>query len=766
MALVDSLLTAMVRANGDALVMHVGEKPIVVAGPRTIDLSGHGMTLGAMVGMLGQLLPTDAQSALQEFGAVEHRLPDRDDDRFSVVAARGGDDIWIEIRRRRKEAEDEARRARNGTHVAAALVPEPETPAVPALDADAVSVPEAAPSEAVSPGAAPSETVPVEPEPANGVPAAVMAVETAPADDVPAVDVPAFDTELTDVAQTVEAAASAEIAPADAGAEQELTVLEAALVPETIVNDVTAVIEPILTHEAVDGLAANGTEEAEPQEMADAVDEPVVEPVMVEPIAVAVFEAESTMDVLAEAQAIVDAYAAQTPEPVAEEEPVPVAEAVALVAGHTHETVDVTVAEHTPQQVSMDTIPTSDQLSGGGSLPPGEASASAAPAVAPSAPAGESPVMRTVRIEVPSRAASPRTLRVNGLLRTAADMGASDLFLLSQARPAVRVDGSIRTLDQEPPVPPADVEAILAELTPEPWRDAVGRGDPAEWLIELAEVGRVRCTVFRDHRGPGANFHFTALHPASIEQLGLSGDAWLLASEPDGLIVLAGPGPAERTTLVAAVVDSINRQRSDYVITLEPQVRVQHEARQALLSQREVGNTPERQVEGIRAALREEPDVLVIEDVDSADAAQLAIDASTTGRLVIVSVPGTSAPGAVRRLLEHLPIERRSSAAQVLSHSFRGALAQLQLRRTSGGRVAAREVWLATTAVIQRLAEGDMGALGTDEGADPLLSTFVGYVQSGVVDVREAFRRAPEPSRLRDALRAAGVDTAPIDRFA
>ena len=100
-ALVDSLLTAMVRADGDALVMHVGERPIVVSGARTVDLSNHGMNLGAMVGMLGQLLSSDAQVSLKELGAVEHELPSREADRFSVVAARSGDDIWIEIRRRR-----------------------------------------------------------------------------------------------------------------------------------------------------------------------------------------------------------------------------------------------------------------------------------------------------------------------------------------------------------------------------------------------------------------------------------------------------------------------------------------------------------------------------------------------------------------------------------------------------------------------------------------------------------------------------------------
>src|SRR5262245_40315111 len=101
MALVDSLLSAIVRADGDALVMHVGERPYVVVGMQTINISTHGLNLDAMTGMLAQLLPRDSQTQLEEFGAVEYRVPQQGEDRFSVVAARGGDDIWIEIRRRR-----------------------------------------------------------------------------------------------------------------------------------------------------------------------------------------------------------------------------------------------------------------------------------------------------------------------------------------------------------------------------------------------------------------------------------------------------------------------------------------------------------------------------------------------------------------------------------------------------------------------------------------------------------------------------------------
>ena len=140
MALVDSLLSAIVRADGDALVMHVGERPYVVVGTLTINISTHGLNLEAMTGMLAQLLPADAQTQLEEFGAVEYRIPQPGDDRFSVVAARGGDDIWIEIRRRRP---------------AAAAQPKPE------------SAPEPPAPSAVAEVAPPTET-PVETPPAAG----------------------------------------------------------------------------------------------------------------------------------------------------------------------------------------------------------------------------------------------------------------------------------------------------------------------------------------------------------------------------------------------------------------------------------------------------------------------------------------------------------------------------------------------------------------------------------------------------------------------
>jgi len=380
--------------------------------------------------------------------------------------------------------------------------------------------------------------------------------------------------------------------------------------------------------------------------------------------------------------------------------------------------------------------------------------------------------MRTVRIEVPDRAAPPsRATGIDRLLRAADAVGASELFLVSQSRPYVRVGGNVRPLQDEAPLAATDIEALIADVTPEPWRDAVRRGDPAEWLIELAEVGRVRCSSFRDHRGPGANFHFAFLRAATADDLQLSADARLLATEPDGLVLVAGGAGSDASAIVAAFVDILNHQRADYVITLEPQIRVQHANREALVSQREVGQDGARAVAAARAALREDPDVLVIEGIATGELAQLAIAAAAQDRLVIASIDAPSAVSAIQRLVGLVPEEQRQSARATLAGCFRGAVAQLVMRKVTGGRIAARELLSSTRTVSQLIADGELTRLAEPleapgaAGMAPLTDGIVEYVRAGLVDVREAARKAPDLGALVARLRNAGVDVSAIERW-
>jgi len=380
-------------------------------------------------------------------------------------------------------------------------------------------------------------------------------------------------------------------------------------------------------------------------------------------------------------------------------------------------------------------------------------------------------VTRTVRIEVPARANTGRSSRLDRLVKAASSHEVSELFLISQSRPYIRAAGDIRILSEEPVLQPADVEALIADLTPEPWREAVRRGDPAEWLIDLADIGRVRCSSFRDHRGPGAVFRFSASQAASAEQMGLGDDAVMLATEPEGLVVVSGPAASDRSAVSATFVDIINDRRGDYVVAIQRQVRNLHENRHALISQREVGSEPARMAKAISAALRENPDVLVVEDLSTADVAALVLEAAREERLVIVSVEAPTAAAAVQRFVTLLPEQDRAAARETMARVFRGAIAQLTVRRAAGGRIAARELLAGTRSVSALIGDAgrpDLGAAleaGREPGSKSIADVLAGYVSAGTVDVREAFRKAPDPTRLLASLRASGVDVSAVERL-
>ena len=202
--------------------------------------------------------------------------------------------------------------------------------------------------------------------------------------------------------------------------------------------------------------------------------------------------------------------------------------------------------------------------------------------------------------------------------------------------------------------------------------------------------------------------------------------------------------------MVSAFVDLINRQRNDYVITLEGQIRLVHESRGSLISQREVRGSAAEIVTAARTALRENPDVLVIEDLRSPDVLQAALDAAGSGLLVFVSVTAASATAALERLVDLCPSEQRRNVRAALAEHLRGVVAQVLLRKAGGGRLAARELVLNTNAVAALVSDGQIAQLpraidsGRKLGMAPLNDALVAFVQSGAVDVREAYRKADD----------------------
>jgi twitching motility protein PilT len=673
MSLIPSLLQAIVGLDGEACVIHVGEKPYVVAPSGQVDLATRGLTFEAVNGILEQLLPVETQNALDEFGAIQYELPPRPGlphEHFTVVVARGGDDIWVEIRRRRTPDED-------------AIPPEAFlTPsAIPAHDPDSMRHDR----EALS-----------MPQPADLWPARDED-EAAP---------PAHEIHL----------------PASIEVDQP---------PRPSLYAVPRV---------------------EPQ---PARDESYVAPAPYVPPA----------PPPAPAPPVQFVPTPLTPPPSASVRFVP-----------TQLTPPPAKAPPPPAQARPAPPPPPPQAKP--APPPPPPAARPAPLAPPPAafepppPAVVLPLSRSpVRSDTPPPLAGATMSGLDRLLRIAAARGASTLYLASQARPSIRVDGEIQMLD-EAALGPSDVESLLIDLMPERNREALRSGVSTEWICDVADVGRVRCMTFRDHRGAGGIFRMMPVHAVSADQLGLSREIQALAAEPEGLVLVAGPRSSGKDTLISAFVDLINRTRRDHVITIESEIKVVHENRSSLVSQREVRGHNEEMLAVVRGAIRENPDVLVIDDLRTADMITMALDAANSGHLVIGALPAHTATGAIDRIIDLYPPEYRRHVQLALAENLRGVVAQVLLRRPGGGRLAAREVLLNTPAVASVIAEGKTSQLplamesGRKHGMVPLNDALVGIVQSGAVDAREAYRRAADRAGFLALLKRQGVDTSFAERLA
>jgi len=697
-----------------------------------------------MTGMLRELLPEDSRRTLDEDGAVQHDLmspTNVESERFTVVAARGGDDIWIEIRRHRKAPEIEPAAepevelaARPQVGVAA------EPPVEPVIEPVSEPVIEPAIEPVIEPAIEPVMAAVREPAPvAEPVTAPVLqAVETIvqpqngsePAvEEEPAVHLGQQHERWPTTIELLENEPDVEIAAEPGDAAQELTLGPLFEAPAQ---------EP----GSFEAAASNAPFEAATLQAA------TPQPEAVE---------------LVESEASASAEVVESPEFVEPPEPVELpAEPISRSLESFEPEKPVPVSAPAPSFVLQ---------------PPLErrAEAQQEPHAAVVVPLARSQMRdhsrdkQTIRFVPP-----PQSSGIDRLLRLAAARGASTLFLTSQAKPSIRINGEISSMEGEPVLSEPDVEALMLEVVPESHRDALRSDAGAEWTSDVPDVGRIRCVTFRDHRGAGGIFRMITARAISAEQLGLSREIQALCDEPNGLILVAGARSSGKSTLISALVDLINRTRSDHVVTLERQIKFVHENRGSLVSQREVHGDSNDWLSATRAALRENPDVLVVEDLNSPEIVALALDAAQSEHLIIGAVTAHTATEAIDRMIEQTPADRRPVVRHGLSEALRGVVAQVLLRKTGGGRVAAREVLLNTPAVANVIGEGRTSQLpmamaidsGRRHGMVAFNDALIAFVQSGMVDSREAYRHAADQQGFLALLRRQGIDTSFVERLA
>ena len=297
-------------------------------------------------------------------------------------------------------------------------------------------------------------------------------------------------------------------------------------------------------------------------------------------------------------------------------------------------------------------------------------------------------------------------MSIQHLLATAVRRGASDLHLSAGMRPLLRVDGAIEAMDHAP----IDTEQINGWLSECAGDIGDGRQD-ADFCVDFPDLARFRVNAFRQFRGAGAVFRAIPADVPTLDALGLDAVFRQLADAPRGLVLLTGPTGSGKSTTLAAMVDHVNRTRREHILTIEDPIEFVHPPRQCLVNQREVGRDTASFATALRAALREDPDVILIGEMRDLETVRLALTAAETGHLVFATLHTSSAAKCVDRIVDVFPGGEKDVIRAMLSESLHAVVAQNLMPRLGGGRVAAHEIMIATPAVRNLIREHKVAQL-------------------------------------------------------
>lgn len=351
---------------------------------------------------------------------------------------------------------------------------------------------------------------------------------------------------------------------------------------------------------------------------------------------------------------------------------------------------------------------------------------------------------------------------IDRYLRVMAERDCSDLHLTSGNPPLYRKDGEITHLDDMARLEPAEVEELLLPIIPDRNYEEFLEIRDTDFAYEIPGVGRFRCNIFMDRVGPGAVFRLIPDELMTAEDLGLSDAILDLCELNKGLVLVTGPTGSGKSTTLAAMIDYINRKRTAHLITLEDPIEFVHENKNCLINQREIGVHTMGFQNAIRAALREDPDIVLVGELRDLETIELAMETAETGHVVFGTLHTNTAPSTVDRIIDQFPSDRQAQIRTMLAESLRGVIAQTLCKRKEGGRVAAMEVLLANRAVSNLIRENktfqipNMMETNKDSGMVKLNTALMELVDNDVVTPEEAYFNAVDKDSFGKRLQAAG----------
>jgi len=334
------------------------------------------------------------------------------------------------------------------------------------------------------------------------------------------------------------------------------------------------------------------------------------------------------------------------------------------------------------------------------------------------------------------------------------DTGASDLHLSVGNPPVIRLHGELQRIKYKP-LEEDELREMLYEIAPEEVIKRFEEEGEVDFGIEILGLSRFRVNYYKERRGIAAAFRIIPTKVKTIEELGLPSILGKLALLPKGLILVTGPTGSGKSTTLAAMIDYANRMRYDHIITIEDPIEFVHESKNCLINQRELGSHTKSFANALRAALREDPDIILVGEMRDRETIALAIEATLTGHLVLSTLHTISAAQTINRIIDVFPADEQAQIRTTLSEAIRAVISQTMFKRVDRpGRIVALEILIATPAVRNLIREGKIHQIpsmiqtGKKFGMQSLDDAIMDYLKKGYISPEEAFIKAVDKARF------------------
>ncbi len=349
--------------------------------------------------------------------------------------------------------------------------------------------------------------------------------------------------------------------------------------------------------------------------------------------------------------------------------------------------------------------------------------------------------------------------QIDAFFKLMNDEGASDLHMVAEQQPVLRIRGDMERVKFKK-MENEELKAMLYEICPEDKIKIFEELGDVDFGYEIPGLARYRCNYFRQKYGIGAVFREIPSKILTCEQLGLPKVISRLAYLPKGLVLVTGPTGSGKSTTLAAIIDEINRNRKDHILTIEDPIEFVHKSQKCIVNHREVGQHTKSFSAALRGALREDPDIIMIGEMRDLETISLAMEAAMTGHLVFGTLHTLNAMKTVDRVVEIFPANQQAQVRSTLSDALKAVVSQTLFKRVDvKGRCAALEVLIATPAVRNLIREGKTYQIasvmqtGKKYGMRTLDDSIMEYLDKKQISVDDAYSNSVEKSKFLKYLR-------------